>query len=158
MIKDFLSMTMGLNSHNETRLTVEESGNEIAYLQGQVSGYNILKNVIEEKTGEIAIGEKQCIFRYNRDEDFWFIEKDISKENIQSMYYQSQVLKDELENYGVNKEIKAYINEKKDWLFYEAEKGRDLHFCRGFNLILEMFNAWIRAIERKWESKESELF
>ena len=158
MIKDFLSMAMGLNSHNETRLTVEESGNEIAYLQGQVSGYNVLKTVIEEKTGEIAISEKQCIFKYNRDEDFWFIEKDISKENIQPMYYGSQELKDKLENYGVNKEIKAYINEKKDWLFYEAEKGRDLHFCRGFNLILEMFNEWIRAIERKWESKESELF
>ena len=78
MIKEFLSMAMDLNSQNETRLTVEESGNEIAYLQGQVSGYNVLKNVIEEKTGEFAISEKQCIFKYNRDEDFWFIKKDIS--------------------------------------------------------------------------------
>lgn len=49
----------------------------------------------------------------------------------------------------------------KDRLFYEAEKGRDLHFVKGWYCILSCFDDWCAEIHKAYEIakklKEQEL-
>lgn len=133
----------------EAKLQTEESGTKVAIIQGKLSGYRamleIIKNIAytttlySDKTEEIPCKFDEKIQKWVCDcQDFDVV---LKLKNILVN------LEDDLKMF--NKFAQEKIDKKKDWLFYQAEKGRDLHFVKGWWFMFNILNDWKEAIEKQ---------
>lgn len=67
---------------------------------------------------------------------------------------------EELTDSGMYKSIKKIwddtVAEKKDFLFYNSKKGRDLYFCKGWYAAMNFVGSTITKLENDLVKKEKE--
>lgn len=146
----------------ENTLQTEESGNKIAFLQGECAGFRSLCTAISEAGYFNYKDEKHAsegtIFEFDEKAREWSVTTSdygvLVEWNLKTLDIE-EILSE------AKKPLESRINKMKDRLFYEAEKGRDLHFVKGWYCILSCFDDWCAEIHKAYEIakklKEQEL-
>lgn len=144
----------------EASLQVEESGNKIAFLQGKCAGYRSLCKILVESDYADYTEQKETmdgIVECDKDNE-WFCKT--SDYRLLVDWHLTSMDVEEIMS-EIKKPFEKRVNKMKDKLFYEAEKGRDLHFVKGWYFILAIFDDWCAAINSAYEvarqQKEREL-
>lgn len=144
----------------EASLQVEESGSKIAYLQGKCAGFRSLcKILVEEGYKDYTVCTEMLdgIVELDKEND-WF-----ANTSDYRLLLEWHLISMDIEEImsDIKKPFEERVKKMKDKLFYEAEKGRDLHFVKGWYFILNIFNDWCAAINSAYEvarqQKEREL-
>lgn len=136
----------------ERLLQQEESGNKIANLQGFLSGVRAYKQAMMDSG-------------YILDEEFSGTEKrlipflDNGVSTIELPELREVVYK--LNEITASEDFEKFknvwdeaIDEQKNWLFYISEKGRDLHFVKGWYEAMKWVDETIEQLEVELELAE----
>ncbi|MEL3905527.1 MAG: hypothetical protein P1P65_00655 [Treponema sp.] len=147
----------------ERRLKTEESGNKIAYLQGKCAGYMRLSMIMNECCGISSedIKEYPAFIQLKEieKEDMWDMQT-IEYKDLEHWYGKLRALQHTAAWTAINTAIDAKITQKKNYLYFSADKSRDLYFARGWHIIITAFSEWIEEIEQRYtvetEKREKE--
>ena len=166
VLNTLLEMEWQTVNNAEALLQVEESGNKIARLQGICAGFRKLKSLLEEKNIDFEISApEQNIFE--RDENGNYIigvdyYNEMKLKMLEVYKTQSELMLADFAEKGLGQAIADEVEDVKNRLFFESEKGRDLFFYRGYYQslmsVIDYANCLIREYEVKKAEKESELF
>ena len=135
----------------EAQLQTEESGNKIAFLQGNCGGFRSLIAALKEAGYDDYTNVKASetlMFEYHEKDDKWVVKTGKYSVLIdwnQTAYDIEEVLSE------ARKPLETRVNKMKDRLFYEAEKGRDLHYVKGWYCILSCFDEWCAKIHDAYD-------
>lgn len=130
----------------ENSLQTEESGNKIAFMQGNCAGFRALcAGLNEAGYGDFSDVKKSetTIFEFNEKENTWSVTTGKFDTLLQ---WNSVALDVEEVMEDARKQLQEKINKKKDWLFYESQKGRDLYWIKGWWCIMSCFDDWCAKI------------
>lgn len=125
----------------EELLKVTEGDGKIATLQGYIAGVKDFFNFLEK----VGMYENILIADYETTD----IEKDFScftENEIFILAEQAEVLKQSEKYKELQEVIKASVEEKKAFLYCEAQKGRDLSFVHGWREAINYFDKTIEHI------------
>ncbi len=130
------------------RLEIEEVGRMVASLQGELSG---LKTFIKFVCDVFAIHH----IEYNDDQ---LIEIDeLLDSDLNELHDEVKLFE---EHDGRWREIQSRVNnlldEKKNFLFYEAEKTRDLDICHGIRDGLTLYKKICNEIRYEYKHREED--
>ena len=128
---------MNFNAYEkESALQYEESGSQIARLQGYLAGVRRYKQLMRDNG-------------YTFDIKFdGTTERALPFFNLHELRVTVSCVDELTESSGLAGLKKLWgeaVDRQKDWLFYESEKGRDLHFVKGW---LEGMTVIDKTIER----------
>lgn len=151
----FLRLLEQLNSkayEKEVLLQVEESGNKVALLQGFLAGTQKYKSLMRENGYTFDIKYDGTTERGNP-----YFEDDSCTLEIFEM--RAILLDfDELAATNGYKKFKELlsnaIDKRKDLLFYESEKGRDLHFTKGWYAAITYIDELIERLTSELEDRD----
>lgn len=140
----------------ESALQTEESGNKIAFLQGNCSGFRNLCGALNEAGygdySQIEASET-TIFAFDEKDHTW----SVTTSNYETLLDWNVVALDVEEVMeGAKKQLNDRINKRKDWLFYNSEKGRDLYWTKGWYLIMQTFDEWCAKIHEAYKIAKKE--
>ena len=130
----------------EATLQTEESGNKIASLQGECAGFKTLcaclansgfPNYAESKES------MQTLFKFDNDLEKWTC---LTSNYATLLEWESYALDVEEALGEARSKMEKRLNDRKDWLFYIAKKGRDLYFSRGWYKRFSALEDWAVAI------------
>lgn len=135
----------------EAELQVEESGTKVAIIQGKLAGYNSMISVLNEieiTDFRVIKDSAEIPCKYNKDFKRWLCEDNdfLNVSHLWMLFTNVEGIIDRFNKIGEDR-----IKEKKDWLFYEAEKSRDLHFVKGWFFMFNILNDWKIAIKNRYE-------
>ncbi len=131
------------------RLEVEESGREVASLQGKIKGFNILLGHMcaELDLTQVAIedlGDRPLYMSELTDEQLDVIEQDVA------------ALKADLRWVAVLARIEADIEALKNHLLFTAEKSRDLDLSQGQYKAEEVYKRLFNQVENEGKRRKKE--
>lgn len=148
-----LEKFMGVMKHHtsviEARLQTEESGNKIAFMQGQCAGYRRFCTVVSENAG-VLIPDSESIrglIEWNDKERKWIC---TSKEYKNLLEWETYALDIEELLDSVKKQLNVEVEKMKDRLFYDSEKSRDLHWTKGWWCMVSAFSDWCVLIHEAY--------
>lgn len=130
----------------EEQLQTEESGTKVAIIQGKLAGFrSMIKilNDIEEFNLNTITETKEIPCKYENEYKAWACNS-VDFDTVLGLKILFNDLADKITLF--NQMGEKNINHKKDYLFYEAEKGRDLHFVKGWYFAFNIMNEWQQAI------------
>lgn len=140
---------------NEGALAIEESATKIANLQGYLAGVRKYKSILKDAGYELDIkymNTTERSFFYYDDDKTCNLELSELRDAISDIA--------EVTNTASWEEFKKSWQEEvdamKDELFYKSEKGRDLHFCKGWYKAMRQVDAYIEGLNRQLEYLEQE--
>lgn len=140
---------------NEAALAVEESAVKIATLQGYLAGVRKYKSMLQEHDYELDIKymdtTERSLFYFDEDKTCSLKLSDL-RDAISNI--------EEVTDTESWEEFKTawqeVVDAKKDELFYISEKGRDLHFCKGWYSAMKQIDAYIEGLNSQLEYLEQE--
>ena len=140
---------------NEAALAVEESAVKIATLQGYLAGVRKYKSMLQDHDYELDIKymdtTERSLFYFDEDKTCTLKLSDL-RDAISDI--------EEVTDTESWEEFKTawqeVVDAKKDELFYISEKGRDLHFCKGWYSAMKQIDAYIEGLNRQLEYLEQE--
>lgn len=121
------------------KLLVEESGREVASLQGHVAGYRYLTDFL---AAEFHLSQ---VFLEDLGEDETMV-PDLDDEAVFALERSCLQLQEELAWKAVLERIEARNEELKDFLLYQAEKSRDLDVSQGQRKAMSYFRDFFRHV------------
>ena len=134
----------------EAGLQTEESGNKIAYLQGNCAGFRSLIAALKEAGYDdytnVGVTD-HAIFAFDDKDHCWNI---TTGDYSLLMLWEQTALDIEEVMSEAKKPLESRINKMKDRLFYQAEKGRELYFVKGWYCILSCFDDWCEKIHEAY--------
>ena len=137
-------------NRTEASLQTEESGTKIAFLQGKCAGYRSLcKILVESGYSDYTDARltEELIFECNKENEWYCKTGDY---NVLSYWHLKAMDIEEIMS-DIKKPFEKRVETMKDKLFYEAEKGRELYFVKGWYFILAIFDDWCAAINLAYE-------
>lgn len=141
----------------ENTLQTEESGNKIAFLQGNCAGFRSLCGALAEAGypdyKNYKESAEKSLFEFSEKDHEWRI---TTGKFDELLYWQSVALDVEEVLSEARKPLENRINKMKDRLFYEAEKGRELYFTKGWYCILSCFEDWCVKIHESYAVAEKD--
>lgn len=140
----------------ENSLQTEESGNKIAFMQGNCAGFRALcAGLNEAGYGDFSDVKKSenTIFAFDEKENTWSVTTGKYDTLLQ---WNCVALDVEEVMEGARKQLQEKINKKKDWLFYESQKGRDLYWIKGWWCIMSAFDDWCAKIHDAYKIAKKE--
>lgn len=148
---------------DEALLKVEESGNKIAFLQGFCSGFKRLEKILNGIiTVENVSDCPENMFYYGNEEKRYHLGED--KLSYSDLLHLNVLAYDFIDFYDdkIKKFVDEEIEECKNLLFFNSEKGRDIFFYHGvYQAIIapiEYANAIIEAYNIETELRKDNLF
>ena len=136
----------------ERLLQQEESGNKIANLQGFLSGVRAYKQAMRDSgyiLDEEFDGTEKRLIPF-LDDGVCIIElPELQKVNLD---IDEATISDEYDGFKVFWD--NAIDKQKDWLFYISEKGRDLHFVKGWYEAMRWVDETIEQLKVELEFAE----
>lgn len=136
----------------EKLLQQEESGNKIANLQGFLSGVRAYKQAMRDSgyiLDEEFDGTEKRLIPF-LDDGVCIIElPELRKVNLD---IDEATISDEYDGFKVF--WNNAIDKQKDWLFYISEKGRDLHFVKGWYEAMRWVDETIEQLKVELEFAE----
>lgn len=137
----------------EAQLQTEESGTKVAIIQGKLAGYHSMisiLNEIENTNFKNITDTKEIPCKYNTEFQKWVCDcQEFDVVLNLSVTFNSIDVEETIKSFNYRGEER--IQKKKDWLFYTAEKGRDLHFVKGWYFMFNILNEWKEAIQSQYE-------
>lgn len=138
-----------VNSY-EASLQTEESNQKIAELQGKCAGHRSFMQALHE------VGYPD--YRDMQEKEVPIIGEDSSQplefEQLCSLSANIDELKGTKRYSDLTLNINKKVNEKKDWLYYQANKGRDLFFINGWHNSMELISNWMNHIKDMYEMEK----
>lgn len=148
-----LEKFMGVMKHHtsviEARLQTEESGNKIAFMQGQCAGYRRFRTVVSENAG-VIIPESESIrglIEWNDNERKWVC---TAREYKNLLEWETYALDIEELLDSVKKPLNDQVEKMKSHLFYDCDKGRELHWVKGWWSMMSAFSDWCALIHEAY--------
>lgn len=147
----------------EAKLKVEESGNKIAFLQGFCSGFKRLEKILNSLSIEINVSDRpKNMFYWDSEQKKYHLGED--KLSYSDLVHLNALVYDFIDFY--DDKIKKYIDEEieecKNLLFFNSEKGRDIFFYHGvYQAIIapiEYANTIIEAYNIETDLRKDNLF
>jgi hypothetical protein len=131
------------------RLEIEESGREVASLQGKIRGFNILLGHMYAELGltQIAIedlGDKPLDMRELTDDQLQVLEADVETLQVNPAWLAV------LERIGKDDE------DSKNFLLLDAEKSRDLDLRQGQHKAEEVYKRLLYQVENEANRRQKE--
>lgn len=154
ILETFIKQLNSVALQMEEKLQIEESGSEIAWAQGFIAGTADYKNLLV--TAKYRIDSELYNTQVNT---ALFYENGVCLLDLEEL---RDVMSDveELTDSGMYKSIKKIwddtVAEKKDFLFYNSKKGRDLYFCKGWYAAMNFVGSTITKLENDLAKKEKE--
>ena len=147
----------------EAKLKVEESGNKIAFLQGFCSGFKRLEKILNSLIIEINVLDyPENMFYWDSEQKKYHLGEE--KLSYSDLVHLNALVYDFIDFYDdkIKKFIDEEIEECKNLLFFNSEKGRDIFFYHGvYQAIIapiEYANAIIEAYNIETELRKDNLF
>ena len=147
----------------EAKLKVEESGNKIAFLQGFCSGFKRLEKILNSLSIEINVSDcPKNMFYWDSEQKKYHLGEE--KLSYSDLVHLNALVYDFIDFYDdkIKKFVDEEIEECKNLLFFNSEKGRDIFFYHGvYQAIIapiEYANAIIEAYNIETELKKDNLF
>lgn len=140
----------------ENSLQTEESGNKIAFMQGNCAGFRSLCTALNEAGyGDYSNVEKSenTIFSFDEKDHSWSLYTGKYEILLEWNVYALDV-EEVME--GARKQLQEKVDKKKDWLFYQSEKGRDLYWIKGWWCIMSCFDDWCVKIHEAYKIAKKE--
>lgn len=135
----------------EAQLQTEESGTKIAIIQGKLAGYNSMISILNEieNTDFKTIQTSATIpCKYDDKLQKWVCNCD-DFDTVLGLQIIFNSVEKTLKRF--NELGQERVEKKKDWLFYYSEKGRDLHFVKGWYFMFNILNCWKEAIQSQYK-------
>lgn len=129
----------GAKSLAEVQLEIVEGDGNLADLQGFIAGVKIVINALKENGFIFDIYDKVTAIETFSDDEILEFSYEIVE--IRSNTNWTEFLN----------ALNEQIAKKKDFLFYEAKKGRDLAFVQGWRKAVFFIDEVFQAIEEKAE-------
>ena len=147
----------------EAKLKIEESGNKIAFLQGFCSGFKRLEKILNSFSIEINVSDlPKNMFYWDSEQKKYHLGEE--KLSYSDLVHLNALVYDFIDFYDdkIKKFVDEEIEECKNLLFFNSEKGRDIFFYHGvFQAIIapiEYANAIIEAYNIETELRKDNLF
>ena len=139
-------------TEKEKLLQFEENGNKIANLQGFLSGVRVYKQVMRDSgyiLDEEFDGTEKRLIPF-LDDGVCIIELPELREVVYTL--NEITASEDFEKF--KKVWDEAIDKQKDWLFYTSEKGRDLHFVKGWHEAMKWVDDTIEQLKAELELAE----
>lgn len=140
---------------NEAALAVEESAVKIANLQGYLAGVRKYKSMLQDAGYELDIKymdtTERSLFYYDDDKTC-----NLNIHELRVAISDIEEVTDTASWEEFKKSWQEVVDAMKDELFYKSEKGRDLHFCKGWYKAMQQVDAYIEGLNRQLEYLEQE--
>lgn len=153
----FLTLVKQLNAiayEKEAILQREESGAKVANLQGFLAGVRNYKKVMHDNGYEFDIK-----YEGTTERGVSFFDNDGCVLELSEL----RIIKNDIEAFTETRTFERFkekwqaaVETKKDWLFYTSEKGRDLHFCKGWYEAMKTIDDIIERLGRELEAAEKD--
>ena len=147
----------------EAKLKVEESGNKIAFLQGFCSGFKRLEKILNSLIIEINVLDyPENMFYWDSEQKKYHLGEE--KLSYSDLVHLNALVYDFIDFYDdkIKKFVDEEIEECKNLLFFNSEKGRDIFFYHGvYQAIIapiEYANAIIEAYNIETDLRKDNLF
>lgn len=141
-------------TEKEKLLQFEEGGNKIANLQGFLSGVRAYKQAMRDSgyiLDEEFDGTEKRLIPF-LDNGVCTIElPELRKVNLD---IDEATISDEYDGFKVFWD--NAIDKQKDWLFYISEKGRDLHFVKGWYEAMKWVDETVERLKAELECAEKD--
>jgi hypothetical protein len=140
---------------NEAALAVEESGAKIANLQGYLAGVRKYKDILQDTGYELDIKyldtTERSLFYFDEEKS---CNLDIAKLHVAISDIEEVTDTTSWEEFKTT--WRQAVDAMKDNLFYKSEKGRDLHFCKGWYNAMQQIDSYIERLKSQLEYLEQE--
>lgn len=140
---------------NEAALAVEESAVKIANLQGYLAGVRKYKSMLQDAGYELDIKymdtTERSLFYYDDDKTC-----NLKLSELRDAISDIEEVTDTASWEEFKTSWQEVVDAMKDDLFYKSEKGRDLHFCKGWYKAMQQVDAYIEGLNRQLEYLEQE--
>ncbi len=134
------------------QLEVEEAGRQIASCRGEIAGIRqMFSYILESKM------MSEDLFRALDRSEFMPDIGSMSDEDIREHYFQAKQLQQQLNYKAFLKLVLQEVENKKNYLFFEADKARDIDFVHGYRDGILRFSNTIESIEREKKRREDEM-
>lgn len=140
---------------NEAALAVEESAAKIANLQGYLAGVRKYKSMLQDAGYELDVKYLGTTERSL----FYFDEEKSCNLDIADLRAAISDIEEvtETTSWEEFKELwQNAVDAMKNDLFYKSEKGRDLHFCKGWYNAMQQIDSYIERLKSRLEYLEQE--
>lgn len=138
----------------EAQLQTEESRTKVVIIQGKLAGFRSMIKILNDIEGFDlnAITEtKEIPCKY---EDKEWVCNSMDFDTVRIFKTMFDDLTDKITLFNQMGEKK--IEDKKNHLFYCAEKGRDLHFVKGWYFAFNIMNEWQQAVSDRYNLLSNE--
>lgn len=149
VVMSVLSYLKEVDTAEVTHLKSEENTNKIAEAQGIIAGNSLLRDTIKNR----FLGYNSNLpdlpnYPTWANMPLYSLDAycDSLKEVLHSQEYEE-----------MQESIRKSFETKKEWLFNEAEKGRDLVFIKGWKKAMESFDKVIDDIQENRDKRKAEL-
>ena len=144
----FIDLIKQMNDESfisKAKLAVEENASKIAFLQGYIGGVENYKKLLTQAGFILDIKYFDTEERGN----FYYIDTkcNLNKDELRVAISSIKEVTESADFEDFVKEWNEAIRIKKDFLFYDSEKGRDLHFCKGWYKAMNQINTYVQYLE-----------
>lgn len=136
----------------EAVLQCEESGSKVANLQGFLAGVRSYKKAMRDNGYIFDIkfdSTEERKLPYFSDDGC-----EIGLAELREVCSDIDEMTDSADYKNFQELLKKAVDIQKDWLFYTSEKGRDLHFCKGWYEAMKTIDDIIERLGRELEAAE----
>lgn len=151
----FMVQQLNYTAHDkEAVLQCEESGSKVANLQGFLAGVREYKTNLRNNGWEFD-------YKYDGTEErklpcFDDEGCNLDIEELRGMVSDIDFMTDTADWKSFKDLWQGAVERKKDWLFYTSEKGRDLHFAKGWYEAMRTIDDTIEKLHTTLEAEEKE--
>ena len=149
----FMLQQLNYKAHDkEAVLQCEESGSKVANLQGFLAGVREYKTNLRNNGWEFDIkydGTEERKIPYFNDDGC-----SIELFELRGLISDIDELTDTADWESFKELWQDAVDWKKDWLFFNSEKGRDLHFAKGWYEAMRTIDNTIERLHREFEEAE----
>ncbi len=151
----FMLQQLNYTAHEkEAALETEESGNKVANLQGFLAGVRAYKRALNDSGYEFD-------FKYNdtKERKLPFFSEDgceLQLTELREVISDIDAMTDTAAFENFKSVWQTAVDTRKDWLFYTSEKGRDLHFAKGWYEAMSTIGDTIKKLQNELKAAEKE--
>lgn len=151
----FMVQQLNYTAHEkEAALQCEESGAKVANLQGYLAGVRRYKQTIRESGYTLDIK-----FDGTEERKMPFFDDDgchLELQELRDVVADIDDMTESADYKAFKEQWRKAVEVQKDWLFYTSEKGRDLHFAKGWYESMREIDEAITRLYKELEAAEKE--
>ena len=143
----------------EAKLQVTESGATIANIQGYCAGFRAFKDELNKAgydTDFNTVTAERTPWESEDEEDEYASAKKWEFPYFLSVHEQITALCESEGWKTLHESLEVRISDRKDFLFFKSDKGRDLYWCKGWYRALNQLDDWIEKLAEDFERAKRE--